>query len=152
VQRGRAAGLELGDPALAHALGGDGAQAEFGERGAQVQAGSADDDRPPALGEQAVDLGVGQLGVLTGAEGGIDWQEGDEPVLEPGALARAGPAGERLEPDVDLEGIGRDRDRGLPHAAQPVGQRDGDVGLADAGGSEQRNDLGGSHALSIVQQ
>ena len=36
------------------------AQLELGERRAHVEAGAADDDRAPALGEQRVDLGVGE--------------------------------------------------------------------------------------------
>ncbi len=69
----------------------------------------------------------------------------EQAVLELSALARAGRAGERLEPDVDLQGVGGDRHRGLPHLAQPLGERDRDVGLADAGRSEQGDDLGRSH-------
>ena len=64
MQRGRAALGELGLPALARAGRRGRAQIELGQRGAQVQPGAADDDRAPAGGEQAVDLGVGQLGVL----------------------------------------------------------------------------------------
>ena len=41
-----AALLELGQPALAHPLGRRRAQAQLGQRGPQVQAGAADDDRP----------------------------------------------------------------------------------------------------------
>src|SRR5205807_9581873 len=52
VQRRRAAPLELGYPALAHALGGWGPQVELGERRAQVQPGPTHDDRPPARLEQ----------------------------------------------------------------------------------------------------
>ena len=91
VQRRGAARLELGDPPLAHALGGDGAQAQLGERGTEVEAGAADDDRAAAGGQQAVDLGMGQLGVLARAERGVDGQEGQQPVLELGALARRRP-------------------------------------------------------------
>ena len=44
-------------------LVGDGrAQVQLGERGAQVQAGAADDDRPPAGRQQSVDLLVRQRG------------------------------------------------------------------------------------------
>ena len=68
VQGGRTAALELGHPALAHALGRGGPQAQLGQRGAQVEAGAADDDRPPPGRQQAVDLGVRELGVLAGAE------------------------------------------------------------------------------------
>ena len=46
-------------------------------------------------GEQLVDLGVGELGVLAGAEGGVDGQERDQPVLEPARSAALGGAGER---------------------------------------------------------
>jgi hypothetical protein len=57
-------------------------------------------------------------------------------VLE--ALARRRPwgSGQRLETRVDLERVGGDRDRMLTPLAQNVGQREGDLGLADAGGAE----------------
>ena len=89
--------LELGGPALAHPLRRRRAQVELGERRAQVEARAADDDRPPALREQPVDLGVGELRVLADAERRVDRQEGDEAVLERRALGRRGDAGEGLE-------------------------------------------------------
>ena len=58
--------------ALAHALRRRRAQVEVGECRTQVQAGAAHHDRPPPGGHQAVDLGVGQLGVLPRAEAGVD--------------------------------------------------------------------------------
>ena len=63
----RAAARVVGPPRADR--GGDRrAQVELGERGAQVEAGAADDDRAPALREQRVDLRVGALGVGAGGE------------------------------------------------------------------------------------
>ena len=74
VKRLRAAlgdlGLDLGAN-----LGGHGrAQVEIGERRAQIQPGSADDDRATPVREKPVDLGVCELRVAAGAEllGGIE--------------------------------------------------------------------------------
>ena len=88
VQRLRAAALELGVPALAHARRRRRAQRELGQRGAQVEAGAADDDRRRAGGEQLVDLGVRERGVLGDAEARVDRQERDQPVLELALLRR----------------------------------------------------------------
>ena len=89
VQGGRAVLLEL-RPAARADLGGDGrAEVELRERRAQVEAGAADDDRAPALGQQRVDLGVGGAGELAGARGRGQRQRADEAVLEPLALGRA---------------------------------------------------------------
>ena len=64
VQRLGPAAVELGLSA-ARTLGRRRrAQVELGERGAQVQAGAADDDRRRARRRAAVDLGVRELGVL----------------------------------------------------------------------------------------
>ncbi len=82
VERRCAPPRELGDPVLARPLGRWRAQAKLGERRAQVQPRPTDDDRPRAGGEQCVDLGVRKLGVLAGAERGIDGQERDQPMLE----------------------------------------------------------------------
>ena len=51
-------------------------------------------------------------------------------------------AGEDLQPGVELERVGRDRDRVLAVAAQRLGERDRDLGLPHAGGPEQRDDHG----------
>ena len=60
VQGLRPAGFQVGAAALADG-GRDGrAQVELGERGAQIEAGAADHDRPPARGEQGVDLARGR--------------------------------------------------------------------------------------------
>ena len=44
---------------------------------------------------------------------------------------------EDLEPPVDLQRVGGDGDRPLTAGAQPVGERDRDLGLADGGGAEE---------------
>ena len=66
--------------------GAAGRRVELRERRAQVQPGAADDDRAGALGEQAVDLRVGQLGVLADREARVDRQDRDQPVLQARAL------------------------------------------------------------------
>ena len=141
MERGRPLPFELGRPARAGALGRRRAQIEIGERRAQVEAGAADDDRAPARRQQAIDLGVRQLGVLADAEGRVERQEGHEAVLERGALGGRGHAGERLQARVDLQRVGRHRDGILPARAQQLRERDGDGGLADAGRAEQGEDL-----------
>jgi len=62
-----------------------------------------------------------------------------------GPLARARRAGQRLEPGIDLERVGRHGDRLLPQRAQARGQCDRDRGLAHTGGAEQRDHLGTAH-------
>ena len=101
------------------------AQVELGQRGAQVEAGAADHERPPARGERGVDLGVGEAGVRAGAER----------LARPGrsraggaraAPARCGRRGARedRQPVVDLQRVGGDGDRVLALGAQPLGERD----------------------------
>ena len=92
VQRRRPAPLELGGPVLARALGRRRSQIELGERRAQVQAGAADDDRAPPGGQQPIDLGVRELGVLADAERRVERQEGDEAMFERCPLDRGGDA------------------------------------------------------------
>ena len=87
-------------PALAHPLRRRRAQIELGQRRAQVEAGAADHDRTAPGGEQIVDLGVGQLGVLAGAEGRVERQERDQPVFQqpparPARRRRSGSPGRR---------------------------------------------------------
>ena len=91
-------------------------------------------------GQQPVDLGVGELGVLSGAEAGVERQEGDEAMLERGPLGGRGDAGEGLQAGVDLQRVGGHRHGVLPGGAQPRGERDRDRGLAHPGGAEQRDD------------
>ena len=72
-----------------------------------------------------------------------------------GARARARSAarrraGEDLEAAVELQRVGRDRDRVLARGAQPVGERDRDRGLADAGRAEERDDGGGGTRRSMA--
>ena len=111
MQRERAVALERVLPVLADAGRGRRAQIELGERGAQVEAGASDDQRPPAGRQQPVDLGVGEAGVGAGAEGLGHREEADQAVLEAVAFGRRRGAGEGLEPGVDLERVGRDDDR-----------------------------------------
>ena len=142
VERLRSSLRELVLPAPPD-LGRDGrSQVEVRERGAQVQAGAADHDRPPAGREQLVDLAVGELGVPAGAERGVDGQDRQQPVLEPLLLGGRGGAGQGLQAAVDLQRVGRHRHRVLSVGAEPVRQGDRDGGLADAGRPEQRDDRG----------
>ena len=111
--------------------------------------------RRPAC-EQPVDLGVRELGVLPRAEGRVERQERHQAMLQLRALRRRRHAGERLEARVHLQRVGGHGDRVLTAGAQQLGQRDRDRGLADAGGSEQRDQLGSvaradvAHWLSIA--
>ena len=84
------------------------------QRGPQVEARAAHHDRPAALGQQPVDLGVGQLGVAAGAEllGGID--EREQPVLEPAPLGFARRPAQDLQAPVELDRVAVDGDRVLP--------------------------------------
>ena len=100
--------------------GGGGRSDELGQRGAQVEAGAADDDRRRAVGEQRVDLGVRELGVLGDAEARVERRR----TRPAGARARAAAAarrdaGQDLEAGVDLQRVGGDRDRPLAARAQP---------------------------------
>ena len=132
VQGSRPAALELGLPALAHPLRRRRAQVELGERGAEVQAGAPDHDRAAPGGEQVVDLGVCELGVLAGAEGGVQRHQRQQPVLEQRPLGRRGGARQGLQAGVHLQGVGGDRDRVLAAGPQQLGEGHRDGGLADA--------------------
>ena len=94
-----------------------------------------------AGGEQPVDLGVRELGVLADAEARVD-RAGSRPAGARAARARAGSATpvSDLEALVDLQRVGGDGHRILAARAQALGQRDGDVGLADAGRAEERDE------------
>ena len=103
VDRGREVRIELGVQRLGSALfdlpldllanlsRDRRAQVEVGQGGAQIEPGSPDHDRPPALGEQAVDLGVRELGEAAGAELLGHRHEAQQPVLEPRALFLGSP-------------------------------------------------------------
>ena len=93
-------------PPFPHTLRRRRPQRQIGQRGAQVEAGPADDDRTPAFGQKLVDLVVGELRVLSDAELRIYRQEGDQPVLELRLLAGPGGARQQLEPLVHLQRVG----------------------------------------------
>jgi hypothetical protein len=59
-------------------------------------------------------------------------------VLQARLLVSAGRTGQRAEPFVDLQGVGRDGDRILAALAQQVGQGDRNRRLADGGWAEER--------------
>src|SRR6202035_2228422 len=133
--------LELRGPALAHSLRRCRAQVKLAERRAQVEARAADDQRTPAGREQAVDLGVGELRVLADAEGCVEREKREEPMLERRPLARRRDTREDLEARIHLQRVRRHGDRILAACAQELRERDGDRGLADACRPEQREDL-----------
>ena len=118
VQRRRALGREPRGVAGADRGVGRRPQVQLGQRGAQVEAGAADDDRAPARGEQPVDLGVGAAGVVAGGGGRGDRQDPEQPVLEPRAVGGARRAGEDLQARVELQRVGRHRDGILPVRTQ----------------------------------
>ena len=113
-------------------------QVELGQRRPQVQAGAADDDRPPALAEQRVDRRVGVRGVGAGGEGLGDRHEAEQAVLEPCLLGRGRRAGEDRQALVDLQRVRGHGDRVLPALAQPLGERDRDGGLPHARRARRR--------------
>ena len=61
---------------------------EVGERGAQIEARTADDDRLGAFAEERVDLLMRELRVAAGAKRLVYGEEGDETVLEQRLLGR----------------------------------------------------------------
>ena len=69
-------------------------------------------------------------------------------MLELRLLRRAGHAGEDLEAAVDLQRVGGDRHRPPAARADPLGDGDRHVGLADAGRTEEREQTW-RHAASM---
>ena len=95
--------------------------------------------RPAAT--SAVDLRVGEAGELARGRAAGHRQDAEQPVLEPRPLLRRRGAREDLQPAVELQRVGGDRHRVLAAlAAQALGHRDGDGGLADAGRAEDRDE------------
>jgi hypothetical protein len=140
VQRLRAVLAQLGLPVRADLVGRPRAQVELRQGRAKVEPRAADDQRRRAVGQQRVDLGVGQAGELADAEARVDGQEGDEPVLEPRALARGRHAGQRLQAPVDLQSVRGHGDGAATGRAQAVGERQGERRLADRRGAEDGED------------
>jgi hypothetical protein len=99
--------------------------------------GAPDDDRGGPLGEQGVDLGVGQLGVAAGGERLGDRDDRDEPVLEPRLLLRARDPRQHLEAGVHLQRVRRDRHGPLAACPQALRDGEGEGGLADPRGAEE---------------
>ena len=115
-------------------------QVELRERRSQIQAGPSDHDRPPALGQQRIDLAMCGLGIAAGAEllPGLD--ERQQPVFELLAfLCRRG-AAQSLQPAIDLDRVAVDRDGVLAALPKALGDRDRDSGLSDGGGAEKGED------------
>ena len=92
---------------------------------------------------------MSELGVLAGAELRIDRQEGDQPVLEPGALMRPSGAGEDLETAVDLKRVGRDGHGMVAAFSQPVREFNRDICLAHAGRTEQGDHVRWRHRAGV---
>ena len=82
VQCRRAPDRQLRLAALPHPAAGARAQVQVGQGGAQVEARPPHHDRPAPGGQQHVDLRVGALSVLAGAEAAVDRDECDQPMLE----------------------------------------------------------------------
>src|SRR3954447_10050446 len=103
MQRRGPARVEVGFDLLAQPGRRRRAQVEVGERRAQVEPGTADDDGPPALAERRVDRLVRALREVPGGEGGVRRQKRDEQMLEFRTVRRARDAGKRLEAAIDLQ-------------------------------------------------
>ncbi len=149
VQRVRAAAFELGIPALARAGLRRRTQRERRERSAQIQTGATDHDRRGALGQQLVDLGMSERRVLPDAETRVHRQKRHQAVFQHALLGLRRHPREQFEPGVDLQRVGRNRDRAAAPLAQPPREGERNVGLADPGRPEQRDHRLG-HGLSIV--
>ena len=78
----------------------------------------------------------------------VDGHEAEQAVLQALALVRARLPRQHLEPLVDLERVAGDRDGVLAALAQQLGELDGDAGLADRGGPEDREDVHGGARTS----
>ena len=96
-------------------------------------------------GDQRVDLRVRAARVVAGGRARGDRQDPEQPVLEPARCAGVGRAGEHLQSGVELERVGGHGDGILAVGAQPLGERDRHLGLAHAGGAEERDDRQGRH-------
>jgi hypothetical protein len=125
-----------------------GPKLDLSERCAQIEARAADNDRPPPLGEQRIDLAAGELGEAPGAELVIDLGDPEQTVLERGALLRGRRARQRLEAAVDLQRVAAQRHGVLAALAQPLGDRDRHPGLAGRGRAEDREDPQGTRESS----
>ena len=90
--------------------------------------------------------GVGELGVLADAERRVDGQERDQAVFEPRAFGGGGRAGQDLQPGIDLERVGGHGDRAAAGGAQPVGELQRDLRLADPGRPEEEQ-----HAVRPIE-
>ena len=113
------------------------AQLEVGERGLEIEAGAAHHDRAPARGQRRIDLGVSAGRELARREGLGRLDERQQPVLEPTLLRGARRAGQDLKAAIDLQGVGRHRQRVLAAGPEQLRERDGNRRLADAGGAEK---------------
>ena len=151
VQRRGPAALELGQPALADALG-----RAAGRRLSSVSAARRYRPVPPTtIGrragvQQRVDLGVGQLGVLAGAEASRR-RAGTRSV---GARAAPAPPASRRRSGSRAPGRPgarrpTPRPAARPARAQPLRELDRDVGLADAGRPEQGDHRRARHRPAV---
>src|SRR5262249_4630031 len=131
---------ELPFDVLAHAGRHRWAQVELREGGTQVEPRASDDDRPPALVEQRVDLGVGSLGVAAGAEllARLDYRE-QAGLGAGGALAARG-AAQRLQATVDLDRVAVDGNGVLAPGSKRLRDCDRDAGLPHPRRAEDRQD------------
>ena len=119
-------------PSCAGALRWRGRKAEVGDRGAQVETGAPGNDGRPSCGEELVDGGVSEAGVLADGALVIERPDPDEP-SRPCRLA-----GENRQAPVGLHRVAGDD---LPGDA--TGERLGDSGLAARRRPEDRDDHSG---------
>ena len=115
-----------------------GTQIELRQRRAQIQARAADDDWATPSRERRVDLGVRERHVLPDRERTGNRHEPEQAVLQPRLLRGRRGAGQRAQPVVDLQRIGRDGDRVLAASAQQLRELDRDGRLPDRGRAENR--------------
>ncbi len=115
--------------------GSDGGAKSRSPRAARkIETRSALQDDGPAGGPQTVDHRVGLSGVFGDGEVSLRRHEPDEVVARSGALGLVRLVGDDRQPRVDLHRVGDDNLR-----AEPLGQPDRDLRLAQRGRPEQRD-------------
>ena len=118
--RGRVAGLAP-TTAPTPPFGRDLAQREVGERGAQVEAGAADDDRRRPAASAASTSRVGERHVVADREvGSVTGTKPSSRCSSRSCSAARRGAGQHVEPLVDLQRVAVDRDRILAPLAQQL--------------------------------
>ena len=109
------------------------AQVELGQGSPHVEATAADEDRPPALREGRVDLGMCAPRELPNAVFLLERHEPDEPVFEPPFVLLGRPAAQDWDPSIDLHRIAIDCDCSLPSIGKEGAELDRHTRLANPG-------------------